>query len=106
MGPDTLVSGHGTPWTPSARLRPWETDPWLDTLPCFGPRRAAGKFYVTHRPELFPNMTADAVHEGEDETAGALGAPFTEVEDEEELRGWVDWAVVDTETADAGSSAS
>ena len=81
---DTLVSGHGTP---------------LDTLVS---GRAAGKFYV----ELFPNMTADAVHEGEDETAGALGAPFTEVEDEEEWRGWVDWAVVDTQTVGAGSSAS
>jgi hypothetical protein len=55
------------------------------------------------RGQLFPNLTEE---EAEDETAGALGAPFTEVEDAEEWQDWVDWAAVDTQTAGAGGSAS
>ena len=55
------------------------------------------------RNKLFPNMAEEDVGH-EDEMAGALGAPFTDVEDEEEWQGWVDWAAVAAQTAGAGSS--
>jgi hypothetical protein len=54
--------------------------------------------------ELFPNLadvpTVDLTNGGdggardagsEDESAGELGKPFTQSEDDEEWVGWVDW---------------
>ena len=51
--------------------------------------------------KLFPNLAAasdsavlfgeDISPSSEDETAGALGRPFTEIEAEEEWEGWVNW---------------
>ena len=37
--------------------------------------------------------------------AGAFGAAFANVEDEEEWQGWVDWATVEVQTGGASSSA-
>ena len=47
---------------------------------------------------MFPNIVrasvitvADTTATEEDTTAGNMGAAFTEIEDEEEWMGWVDW---------------
>ena len=64
--------------------------------------------------ELFPNLAdAPAVDlttggdggardtGSEDKEAGALGAPFTETQDEEEWVGWVDWGALGGGSGDA-----
>ena len=69
----------------------------------YGAGRAAGRKVA----ELFPNLTdADRiiidVSGAEDQAAGDLGVPFTQVEDKEEWVGWVDWSEVEAHTAGAG----
>ena len=54
----------------------------------------------------FPASTAHDESGTEDEQAGYVGVPFTQVEDEEEWVGWVTWDEVAARTDGAGSSAA
>ena len=60
--------------------------------------------------ELFPNMNVDDVAvdltNTEDPDADDAGAPFTQVEHDEEWVDWVDWGAVDALTAGAAGSSS
>ncbi len=67
--------------------------------------------------ELFPNLTdkdrviinivedAPPTDGAGDESAGDLGQPFTETQDDEEWVDWVDWGQVQERSAGAGGSA-
>ena len=98
-------------WASTGLLQAWERSVQVE---------AAGKL-----AQLFPNMfpkeqfdaadprfnpfPASTAHDEsgtEDEQAGYVGVPFTEVEDEEEWVGWVTWDEVAARTDGAGSSAA
>jgi len=98
-------------WASTGLLQAWERSVQVE---------AAGKL-----AQLFPNMfpkeqfdaadprfnpfPASTAHDEsgtEDEQAGYVGVPFTQVEDEEEWVGWVTWDEVAARTDGAGSSAA
>ena len=83
--------------------------------PCFAPaarppRPAPRAVRPPPRRRLFPNLNVDDVAvdltNTEDPDADDAGAPFTQVEHNEEWVDWVDWGAVDASTAGAGGSSS